>query len=71
MTSQEYFKELLDMDIRKDLYADQIKNIEEEMTPFGFIDDGVSTNDGIRNWRDDSGTQWDVVDDDQANSWGW
>ena len=72
MTSQEYFKELLDMDIRKDLYSDQIKNIEEEMTPFGFIDDGMSTNDGIRNWRDDSGTEWNVIDDnDQANSWGW
>ena len=53
------------MDIRKDLYSDQIKNIEEEMTPFGFIDDGMSTNDGIRNWRDDDGTEWNVVDDEE------
>ena len=28
----------------------------------------MSTNDGIRNWRDDSGTEWNVVDDDEANS---
>jgi hypothetical protein len=69
MTSQEYFKELLDLDIRKDLYSEQIKNIEDEMLPFGFINDG--SNDGIKNWRDGEGTNWNVVDDDQPSGWSW
>ena len=34
-------KELTDDDIRKRLYQSQEKMIEEDMAPFGFIDDGI------------------------------
>ncbi|MBC8442759.1 MAG: terminase [Proteobacteria bacterium] len=41
MTTQPYFGELLDIDIRKDLYGEKIKQVEDEMLPFGFIDSGI------------------------------
>jgi len=37
LTRQEYFKNLTDMDIRKDIYADEMQRIEDDMVPFGFI----------------------------------
>jgi len=42
LTNQNYFKELTDDDIRKRLYQSQQKMIEEDMAPFGFVDDGIS-----------------------------
>jgi len=36
-----YFKELTDSNLRKVLFEDQAKIIEEELTPFGFIDNGI------------------------------
>ncbi len=41
LTNQQYFKELTDDDIRKRLYQSQERMIEEDMAPFGFIDDGI------------------------------
>jgi hypothetical protein len=41
LTDQNYFKELTDDDIRRRLYQSQQKMIEEDMAPFGFIDDGI------------------------------
>lgn len=35
-----YFKELSDINIRQVIYENQMKAIEEQMTPFGFYDDG-------------------------------
>ena len=40
LTNQEYFKELTDIDIRKNLYDANINALEEDMLPFGFINDG-------------------------------
>lgn len=37
-----YFKELTDSNLRKVLFEDQAKIIEEELTPFGIIDNGIS-----------------------------
>ena len=36
-----FFKELTDSNLRKVLFEDQAKIIEEELTPFGIIDDGL------------------------------
>lgn len=41
LAKQPYFKELTDMDIRKKLAEDQIKDIENDLLPVGFIDDGI------------------------------
>jgi hypothetical protein len=43
---QEFFKELTDSDLRKRLYEENQQMIEEEVLPFGFLDDGHD-DDGI------------------------
>ena len=40
LVQQRYFRELTDQDIREKMFAEQMKLIEEELTPFGFIEDG-------------------------------
>jgi hypothetical protein len=37
-----FFKELTDSNLRKVLFEDQAKIIEEELTPFGIIDNGIT-----------------------------
>lgn len=59
LTTQAYFKDITGSDIRKDLYEDQMKNLEEEMTPFGFVDDGSDSTTAV----DDSGTTWNWGDE--------
>jgi hypothetical protein len=54
LTTQAYFKSITGSDIRKDLYEEQMKNLEEEMTPFGFVDDGNE----YESYTDRSGTAW-------------
>ena len=41
LVQQRYFKELTDQDIREKMFAEQMKMIEEELVPFGHIDDGM------------------------------
>lgn len=41
MTAQPYFKDFTDIDIRRLIYEEQIKRIEDDLTPFGMIDDGL------------------------------
>ena len=57
MTSQAYFKEFSDIDIRKTLYEEQIKRMEEDLTPFGIINTGLERD----TFRDDEGNTWTVV----------
>jgi hypothetical protein len=40
LVAQEYFKEMTNNDVRKRIYEDQKNQIEQDMSPFGFIDDG-------------------------------
>jgi len=41
LVNQDYFKELTDQDVRKRLYEEQKNQIEQDMSPFGFIEDGL------------------------------
>ncbi len=41
LVAQDYFKELTDQDVRKRLYEEQKNQIEQDMAPFGFMDDGL------------------------------
>jgi hypothetical protein len=56
LTTQAYFKSITGSDIRKDLYEEQMKNLEEEMTPFGFVDDGSADSTFV----DGRGTSWQM-----------
>jgi len=40
LSQQDYFKELTDIDIRKNLYKLNEQALEDELVPFGFIDNG-------------------------------
>jgi len=53
--AQDYFKELTDQDIRKRLYEEQKNQIEQDMSPFGFVVDGL--NDGS-SFVDETGDRW-------------
>ena len=66
---QPYFKEMTDNDIRKRIYEEQKNQIEQDMSPFGFITDGLSEmetsfvdKDGDRWYTDEYGDRsymWD------------
>lgn len=70
LVAQDYFKELTDQDVRKRLYEDQRNQIEQDMSPFGFISDGLNEEktfvdeDGDRWFLDEYGdrsTEWDYM----------
>ena len=46
LTTNTYFKDMHNksIDLRKEMYEKQMQAIEEELTPFGFIDDGLEIN---------------------------
>ncbi len=54
MVAQDYFKELTDQDVRKRLYEEQKNQIEQDMAPFGFLDDGLEED----NFVDSDGDRW-------------
>ena len=54
LVQQDYFKELTDQDIRKRIYEDQRDQIEQDMSPFGFIVDGTEEDSFI----DSEGDRW-------------
>jgi len=41
LTTNQYFKDLTNVDVRKRLYEQQMLQIEDDLTPFGFIDTGI------------------------------
>ena len=59
LIQQRYFKELTNMDIRKKMWEEQMETLEQDMLPFGLIDDGRDQ----ETFVDNSGQKWDVVDD--------
>ena len=57
ISNQRYFKELTDQDIRARMYEEQQNAIEQDMAPFGFLDDGTEEDTII----DDKGEVWQPV----------
>ena len=64
-STQNYFKELTDLDIRTKLYQEKMQQIEEDLAPFGFVDDGLEETSFI----DNEGNRWQIEQD--PNSMGW
>ena len=60
LSNQTYFKELTDQDIRARLVDEQSHQMEQDMAPFGFIDDGVDNPEG-KTYKDPYGTTWSPV----------
>ena len=56
LVQQRYFKDLTNLDIRKKLADEQMRALEEDLLPFGIIDDGRD----VQTFTDNSGTTWTV-----------
>ena len=63
---QQYFKELTDNDIRERMYAEQKEQLEQDMAPFGFVDNGI---DEPEVEVDEYGTRWTTVVRDHNSDW--
>ena len=67
LVMQEYFKEMTDQDIRRRIYEEQRNQIEQDMAPFGFIDDGL----GDDTFIDADGTLWEYGNTQEEVSYMW
>ena len=59
LVAQDYFKEMTENDVRTRIYEAQKNQIEQDMAPFGFIDDGLGT---YEKEKDQEGNVWVVAD---------
>jgi hypothetical protein len=59
MTTQAYFKDLTNNDLRKSLFESQINNIEQELTPFGIVENGIAPE---KTYEVIQGEMWEVAD---------
>jgi len=67
LIQQTYFKELTDDDIRARMFLEQQHQLEQDMAPFGFIDDGL--NDYGETIVDEYGTRWSPVVRSYDSDW--
>ena len=58
LVQQRYFKDMRDLDLRQKMYEDYEKQFEQDMLPFGIIDDGREE----ETYTDSSGQVWEVAD---------
>ena len=62
---QDYFKEMTDQSIRKELYEKDKDSLEEDMAPFGFVDDGLGEGDFV-----EDGNIWTKVTNEVYDEYG-
>jgi hypothetical protein len=67
LVMQEYFKEMTDQDIRRRIYDEQRNQIEQDMAPFGFIDDGM----GDDTFIDADGNLWEYGNTQEEVGYMW
>jgi len=70
LVAQDYFKELTDQDVRKRLYEEQKNQIEQDMAPFGFLNDGMDEGTFV----DTQGDRWTTAspyDEYGTSGGGW
>ena len=53
---QQYFKDMTDLDLRQKMYEDFEEQFEQDMLPFGIIDDGREE----ETYTDNTGQVWEV-----------
>ena len=66
---QTYFKELTDNDIRERMYAEQREQLEQDMAPFGFVDNGLDNPHLEEEEVDEYGNRWTTVVRDFNSDW--
>lgn len=63
LTTQSYFKDYTNSDVRQRIYEEQIRKIEEQVMPFGFFNDGVGADDDNIDIFDDRNEKQRRADD--------
>jgi len=58
LSNQPFFKELSNTNARLKMYEEQKNLIEQDMAPFGFVDDGVHDPEEDKEAVDEYGTRW-------------
>jgi hypothetical protein len=71
LVAQDYFKELTDQDVRKRLYEEQKNQIEQDMAPFGFMNDGLDEGTFVDNEGDRWYTKSNEYDEYGSAAGGW
>ena len=69
LVEQTYFKELTDDDIRARMFLEQQHQLEQDMAPFGFFDDGLNDNGYGETIIDEYGTRWSPVVRSYDSDW--
>jgi len=59
LSNQPFFKEMTDTNARQMLYEEQQALIEQDMAPFGFVDDGIPDHEKVT--VDEYGDVWHPV----------
>lgn len=67
--NQPYFKNITDLDLRKKLYEEKEKEMEEDLLPFGFINLGAT--DGLESFKDKDGDVWFSSNPIEEVSYDW
>ena len=67
LVMQDYFKEMTDQDVRRRIYEEQRNQIEQDMAPFGFVDDGL----GDDTFLDPDGNLWEYGDKQEEVGYMW
>jgi hypothetical protein len=65
---QDYFKEMTDNDVRKRIYEEQKNQIEQDMSPFGFITTGLEGDEGF---VDDGSVWYGDTQEDVSYMWNY
>jgi hypothetical protein len=55
--STQYFSDMTDINLKEMMFKNKMKEIEDDLPPFGFIDDGL---DGIQREEDRASGQWAI-----------
>jgi hypothetical protein len=59
LTSQPHFKDITDLDLRKQLLEEKMRLLEDDILPFGFVDAGMNGSD--ESFVDADGQVWFTV----------
>ena len=58
LVQQRYFKDMTDLDLRQKMFEEYEAAFEQDMLPFGIIDDGRED----ETYTDSTGQVWEIAD---------
>jgi len=71
LATQPVFKELTDVDIRKNMADQKEESMREEMLPFGIIASSEDHVKAVETFKDNDGTNWEVVNEWEESKRSW